>query len=1320
MEKNINKGNPWKGLSSYTYQDAGCFYGRDQELKDIFSVIKQNAFTTLYGISGAGKTSIINAGLFPLLDKQAFLPIYIRLDHSVGHIPYDLQIINAVGNALTSVDAESEDIVGYKVDSELDNLWLYFHSHKFWSKDNHITTPIIFIDQFEEIFTKNDDVDKIWEFFNIIDSLQYSTPTERILKIMEDSDQFFSFGEEQNFRMVFSMREDFLARLEDYSYNIPALRKNRIGLKPLNGLQALDVILKPRPDMVTRKVALHIISKVVGNSIVDNERKLETTSVDTSILSLFCTELYNYAISDNKGEISIPLVDLYGGNILEWFYDRNMQNLPKQTYVYLENQLLTHSGYRNSVALDNLLEKGILQEQLDLLAESRIVRIEDVNHNLRVEFTHDVLCRIAKKRRDERNEIEKMKSEKAARRAFTIDNVILFSVFTFGLLAIYYGGLLDSVFLYFISLPFIAFIYVILTNRSVADKNLSNIIWFIIICCVTEVGIAFLFMYFQDVLALEGKSRWFFNSLFFSFMSFIPIGIVLMPFALLIKVELHNRFYFLKSIRKSIITYALFLLGQSLLLFLWSFLYLQYKDDNDSYHMLYISYFFAPSIIMACSPAYMLWKNVKQKTSMTLSGLTFIYTLYILFVSLMIWAKSENHIILETGTYVSAYRIGFFVIWLGCGTLCIFYAIQYMKLPQKQSFTNYYKNALNFQAFTKYKSFKSRLYTIIIFFAIFLMGIVATLYLDIVPFFTLPLACLLALHVGCSEFKLTTPKTVFSYKVICPIVVLSEIIVGCQYITGSIKIYAIFISALLLSFFVFGHLVFKEIIRTRKLFALRILFFSVFIGFMLPVLCLGYNIFNISLNPVCRVWGGTIFSNVRRICFMKIEDVKGNVGVMDYSEIIVAPKYKNISYSCTINKNMVESVYPLRYMLMNLLEIKVGKDDYFDEDENKEKLLSFYVENYDGRKDTISDLYFLKFENKYGINYVNRWLKEFKGEPMSILSPDNKCISEKDRDATIVKLFVRELANTCGDKENITFHYNVGIGKIPGYAVDDVDDFTKLLVRCYNEASLEPLVKDNEISLTIEKLEEASMKVDYLFVFDKKGKLEKAILEKLWDKWNDKNGIPNSISNENRSFLYLLSGNKARAEQIAKACVSTNPNSLNASCNLCLSLYYNRKYSEMDEELKKFETTNLNNAVSIVSYYDMMSSKISRLTKLGILKSDNELISHIVSLFKWDIDKIENQRVDLEESGEVLNRMAYDYSNASNFILAIKCIEKAIKLYPKEANYYESKGEILLKQGNNDSALEMWNEVIRIDPNFLDNHNSELHRQLYERGLLSD
>ncbi len=910
MENNI-KGNPWKGLSSYTYQDADRFYGRDQELKDIASVIKQNAFTTLYGISGAGKTSIINAGLFPLLDKQSFLPIYIRLDHNVGHVPYDMQIIKAVDNALVAIEAESEEIVGHNVESELDKLWLYFHSHRFWSKDNHIVNPIIFIDQFEEIFTKNEDTENIWSFFNIIDSLQYSTPTERIIQAMEKADQFVSFGEEQNFRMVFSMREDFLARLEDYSYNIPALRKNRIGLKPLNGLQALEVILKPRPDMVTRKVALHIISKVVGKTITDNERKLEATSVDTSILSLFCTELYNYAMNDNKGEISIPLVDLYGGNILEWFYDRNMQILPQPTYVYLENQLLTHSGFRNSVALENLLENGVLQEQLDLLAENRIIRIEDVNHNLRVEFTHDVLCKIAKKRKDERDKIERMKGENAARRAFTIDNAIMFTAFAFGFLAIDYAGFDDNIIRSLLSLPFIVFLWMLISHRTVADNNLSKTIWFIIGTIILGVAVMGGVAKLQDFVTPHIMSEVMYSSICVPTALIILLAIVLMPFALLVKKKLSGRLKILESKKYSVCLYLTFLTLQAIMFGCWNFFHLNYN---------YLPLVLIPCILLALSPFYGLWLDIKNKTSKFWSGYSCAYTgCIILFISI-IWIQEEYHVF-RSGD-ADANLIALAVTWSVIGILCAFYAIQYMRQPKQQSYAEYFKNVLSFQSFTKYKSFWPRLQTIMIVFAIMIMGFLSTRYTDILPFFTLPIACVLAIHAACNEFKMTTVKKAFHVKLIIPIVLLSELIVGFQYTIGVGKMMATYGAAVAMSVIVFFHLIHKESIKHRKIFSVRVLLFSLFLGFVIPFICLGYNIYNPSLTSIRRVWDGRISSDARNIYFMTIEDDEGNVGVMDDSEIIIRPKYQKILSTCSIYSSIVSSVYPFRYRIMEMLNIK--------------------------------------------------------------------------------------------------------------------------------------------------------------------------------------------------------------------------------------------------------------------------------------------------------------------------------------------------------------------------------------------------------------
>ena len=426
MTMNNFHNNPWLGLSSYKYEDSSRFYGRDEELQTLTDIIRQNIFTTLYGVSGAGKTSLINAGLSPILEKAQYLPIYVRLSHGSDSLPYEEQLISAVESALEKIGGESEQIENLDFDCKSDRLWLYFHSHHFWSAQNHKVIPLLFIDQFEEIFTKNDDSAVIWSFFHAVDSLQYNYPPEKVTEQITSLNQRVTFSEDMNFRMVLSMREDFLPRLEDYTYDIPALRRNRVGIKPLNGLQALEVIMKPCPELITREVALHIISKIVGKEQKDDVKRLKSTSVETSILSLFCTELYNYRHTDKDGGIiSKSLVDKYGENILELYYSRNMQLLPLKTQIYLENQLLTRSGFRNSVALEDLIGNDITQEQLALLEENRIIRIEEVNHVSRVEFTHDVLCQIAKAHREKRREKSESKKRKIASWQMGIETFIL-------------------------------------------------------------------------------------------------------------------------------------------------------------------------------------------------------------------------------------------------------------------------------------------------------------------------------------------------------------------------------------------------------------------------------------------------------------------------------------------------------------------------------------------------------------------------------------------------------------------------------------------------------------------------------------------------------------------------------------------------------------------------------------------------------------------------------------------------------------------------------------------------------------------------------
>ena len=1315
MERDI-KENPWKGLASYTYQDADHFYGRDKELDEIASIIKQNAFTTLYGVSGAGKTSIINAGLFPILDKLSYLPIYIRLDHNQGHIGYDSQIIDAVNNALNAIDAELEESIGSKeIHSELDELWLYFHSHQFWTKDNHKITPIIFIDQFEEIFTKNDNPDDIWSFFNVIDSLQYSTPTERLLQIIENNDQYVQFHEEQNFRMVFTMREDFLARLEDYSYNIPALRKNRIGLKPLNGNQALEVILKPMPDMVTRDVALHIISKVTGKTIPDNTRRLEATSVDTSILSLFCTELYNYAVNDNKGQITIPLVDLYGGNILEWFYDRNMQILPKKTYVYLENQLLTHSGFRNSVALENLLESGVQQEQLDRLAENRIIRIEDINHNYRVEFTHDVLCKIAKKRRDDRDKVERNKDEQSARRAFTIDNIIMFTTFLMTLIALYFGGINRSLHLLLCILPLITFLFLLIIHRSVADRNFSKIIWIILGGVSIEAGIIVIWKlidktFLHDILLDNVNPT--LDATAVSILSVIPLLFVLSPFFILISIEKRQRKMDSFIVNNLRITFATIIIAQAVLFGL-----LTNFSLNSSLSNFYYTFFFLPSIIMALTPFIALFNHIKKGKIPNVTIFTCCYSFYAVAVILFIIFDVNHHLI---SSYSENHAIDFATIAMLIifTVLCIFYAIQYAKQPQNNDLITYWESVANFQSFSKYKSHKTRLLTIIICFVILGFNIISSYYNDFLPFITLPLASLLLLISARTELSTDKVTKGLSLRILIPIIIITEIIVISQYYNGWAKQYILYFCSSVITVISFLAMKYHECSRSKLQHSLRVALISLFIGFALPVLCIGYNVYNPQLKGVNRVWGCKISSDVRNLYFLTIEDRKGNKGLMDNWDIIIPPEHAELETYCSIDQQIAKQIYPVTMFLIDLFDIGyngIYRTEYEPVNE------SIFTIKYKHKYGKLSGLDFLTYDNRFGQAFLNLWKEDhyqaYNGfDNLTILSATNKCFSEDDKKAAAINIFVNALYQYTNYSYDSDSYYLVGDYTGP-------DKTTQALNTCINQSSLAPLYK-KEINITLDDLHNASLAVDYLFSCTSHNFYD-FVLEMLWNKLQN-NITSDNMSFEDKSFFYLLSRQNEKAIHYANRCRNSNPRSINALCNLYIAHFVGNKTIEMKNLISSYNNSKLCSENNNILFYALLYWKLNHLKKYHVIENNETPMSFFDKTIKlkaqipdYIISNI--KELDLFEAipnTNGFNSMAYNLATEGYLDLAKLYIDKAVLLESNHPDYLDTKGYILLLQGKEKEAEEIYYEINRLDDTYFHENNTDFLNLLIKQGII--
>ena len=143
----------------------------------------------MFGKSGTGKTSLLNAGVFPRLRKDYCLPFRIRLefnDDSPGLVSQIKQTLKA------EIDKYGFKVEGYPGE---ETLWEYFHREQLWKS----VTPILIFDQFEEIFTlgkkstrfDKKELDLFWQ--ELADLIENSIP-ERIKDRFLDGHEALDFA----------------------------------------------------------------------------------------------------------------------------------------------------------------------------------------------------------------------------------------------------------------------------------------------------------------------------------------------------------------------------------------------------------------------------------------------------------------------------------------------------------------------------------------------------------------------------------------------------------------------------------------------------------------------------------------------------------------------------------------------------------------------------------------------------------------------------------------------------------------------------------------------------------------------------------------------------------------------------------------------------------------------------------------------------------------------------------------------------------------------------------------------------------------------
>ena len=167
--------NPYKGLRSFTDEDAGDFFGRDKLVSEWVETLRNTLAATdtprfmavIVGPSGSGKSSVVMAGLLPKLRKGA-LPgsdKWLYLDPMVpGSHPLE-RLTVALSGAITerSMDSIREDL-----DSDSARGLHLLASRAVNIAKRPEMRLVLLVDQFEELFTLTTDEDERRHFIDLL------------------------------------------------------------------------------------------------------------------------------------------------------------------------------------------------------------------------------------------------------------------------------------------------------------------------------------------------------------------------------------------------------------------------------------------------------------------------------------------------------------------------------------------------------------------------------------------------------------------------------------------------------------------------------------------------------------------------------------------------------------------------------------------------------------------------------------------------------------------------------------------------------------------------------------------------------------------------------------------------------------------------------------------------------------------------------------------------------------------------------------------------------------------------------------------------
>jgi hypothetical protein len=218
--------NPYVGPRPFRYGET--LYGRDREVDELLDLLVAERIVLLYSPSGAGKTSLVEAGLRPKLEREGFriLPVIrvsqqLAQDHALAR-PYNRYLMSTLLSLEEGVPEATrrtlDDLSGVHLDDYLAGL----RAGK--REQEELDNELLIIDQFEEILTLD--------------------PTDQDAKAAFLTELGGALRDRRRWAL-FVMREDFVPALDPYLRLLPTRLATTMRLDFLDEEAASQAMIQP-------------------------------------------------------------------------------------------------------------------------------------------------------------------------------------------------------------------------------------------------------------------------------------------------------------------------------------------------------------------------------------------------------------------------------------------------------------------------------------------------------------------------------------------------------------------------------------------------------------------------------------------------------------------------------------------------------------------------------------------------------------------------------------------------------------------------------------------------------------------------------------------------------------------------------------------------------------------------------------------------------------------------------------------------------------------------------------------------------------------